>query len=185
MSHLLIPIAKLEESPQRFHLEADAEWWDRARAQLRELESPLLRAFELDVQGHRLGARLLFRGEIRGEVELSCSRCLESFPFAVREPLQLLLEPAPPHVVPEGGIELDPDDSEVGRYGGDELDFDALVVEILTLVWPMQPHCREDCRGLCPGCGTNRNREACRCEQKRSGRPFEALREMIERSKKG
>ncbi len=185
MSHLVIPIVKLSESPRRFHLEADSEWWDRARVHLRELESPLLRAFELDLQGHRLGARLLFQGEIRGEVELSCGRCLETFPFAVREPLQLLLEPAPPHTPPEAGIELDLEDPEVGRYAGDELDFDALVMEILAVVWPMQPHCREGCQGLCAGCGVNRNRAACRCGHAPAQRPFEALREMIERSRKG
>ena len=185
MSHLVIPIGQLGDSPRRFHLECDAEWWDRARLHLRELESPLLRAFELDVRGHRLGARLLFQGELRGQVELSCGRCLETFPFGVREPLQILLEPAPPGAVLESGIELDPEDPEVGRYAGDELDFDSLAMEMLALVWPMQPHCREDCAGLCPGCGANRNREPCRCESAPGRRPFEALRELIERSKKG
>lgn len=185
MSHLVIPIASVSDSPRAFHLEADSEWWDRARLHLRELESPLLRAFELAVDGYRIGARLLFQGEITGEVELSCSRCLEGFPFAVREPLRLLLEPAPPRAELPNGIELDPEDPEVGRYAGDELDFDALVMEILTLVWPMQPHCREDCKGLCPGCGANLNREQCRCTDAPVRRPFEALREMIERSKKG
>jgi len=25
--------------------------------------------------------------------------------------------------------------------------------------------CREDCKGLCPGCGANLNIEPCRCEK--------------------
>ena len=35
--------------------------------------------------------------------------------------------------------------------------------EQVILDAPMQPLCREDCRGLCPQCGTNLNTDACAC----------------------
>ena len=185
MTCLSIPVAKLGDSPRRFLLECDAGWWDRAREALRELEIGLRTPFELDLSGHRLGARLLFQGELRGAVELSCGRCLEPFAFPVRERVQILLEPLPPHLPAlEGGIELDPEDLELGRWSGDELDFEGLVSEILALVWPMQPRCREDCEGLCPACGANRNREKCGCVAPGTSHPLRGLRELLERAKK-
>ena len=36
--------------------------------------------------------------------------------------------------------------------------------EQFYLALPMKPLCREDCRGLCPVCGINRNRETCSCQ---------------------
>ena len=37
--------------------------------------------------------------------------------------------------------------------------------EQLYLALPMKPLCREDCKGLCPNCGTNWNRGTCDCKQ--------------------
>ena len=33
----------------------------------------------------------------------------------------------------------------------------------MLLAVPLKALCREDCKGLCPGCGRNRNRESCDC----------------------
>lgn len=184
MTCLAIPIASLGDSPRRFLLDCDAGWWDRAREALRELEVGLREPFQLDLSGYRLGARLLFSGELRGGVELSCSRCLEPFAFPVRERVQILLEPIAAHLSPPpGGIELDPDDLELGRYAGDELDFEGLVSEILALVWPMQPRCREECSGLCPGCGVNKNRDACSCIAPDASHPLRGLGDLLERKR--
>jgi uncharacterized protein len=35
--------------------------------------------------------------------------------------------------------------------------------EQFYLALPMKPLCRDECRGLCPSCGTNRNTGACTC----------------------
>ena len=81
--------------------------------------------------------------------------------------------------MPKGGIELDSDDLEVARYAGDTLDLEPLVREILALVWPVQPHCSEDCRGLCATCGCNLNRESCSCTAEPSVRPFAGLARLL------
>ena len=48
-------------------------------------------------------------------------------------------------------------------FEGDVIDFRDAVQEQVIMAIPMQPLCREDCRGLCPGCGANLNLEKCRC----------------------
>jgi uncharacterized protein len=141
----------------------------------------------LDLEGYRLGQRLLFRGAVGGVVEIPCARCVEPYAHAFEDALQLLLEPLPApdsaENVPEGGIELDPDDLEVGRYFGDELDFGVVLREILHFNWPMQPRCAEGCQGLCPLCGANRNTDPCECEGEGKPRPFAELGKLLTQSK--
>lgn len=183
MGSLLIHAASVVETPRRFTLECDPDCWDRTRAALRELEVELRRPFQVELQGHRIGARLLFRGELRGAVEFDCSSCLDPFVQEWNESVHLLLEPAPAAaLVPEGGVALDPDDIELGRYAGEELDLEPLVMEILALTWPIQPRCAEGCKGLCAVCGVNRNRESCRCGEPGTSRPFAGLRELLKRA---
>ena len=183
MGTLLIHAASVVETPRRFSLEGDRDWWDQARVALRELEVELRRPFRLELDGHRIGARLLLQGELSGAVEFDCSSCLDPFVKDFREQIHLLMEPAPAgEVLPEGGVALDAEDIELARYGGEELDLGPLIVEVLALVWPIQPRCAEDCRGLCAVCGVNRNRESCRCAEQSASHPFAGLRELLERS---
>ena len=186
MGGLSIQLRSVKETPSRFVQACDPDWWDRTREALCELEAELHRGFELDLSGYRMGARLLFRGEFSGAVELLCGRCLDPYVCEFREPVQLLLEPAvASSELAEGQIALDPDDPEVGRYAGEELDFEPVLLDVLALAWPMQPRCGEECLGLCPVCGANRNREACGCQSRDASHPFASLGRLLERPERG
>jgi uncharacterized protein len=45
----------------------------------------------------------------------------------------------------------------------DAIDLGPLVRDAIVLELPMAPLCREDCRGLCPQCGADRNEGDCSC----------------------
>jgi uncharacterized protein len=45
----------------------------------------------------------------------------------------------------------------------DTIDLGPLVRDAIVLELPMAPLCREDCRGLCPHCGADRNESDCAC----------------------
>jgi uncharacterized protein len=45
----------------------------------------------------------------------------------------------------------------------DTIDLGPLVRDAIVLELPMAPLCREDCRGLCPQCGADRNESDCSC----------------------
>jgi uncharacterized protein len=61
---------------------------------------------------------------------------------------------------PAGGTERD---EEAYPLTGDELDLAPLARDAVLLGLPLAPLCREDCAGLCPTCGANRNTEPCGC----------------------
>ena len=48
----------------------------------------------------------------------------------------------------------------------EELDITADVRDELLIELPMNPLCSEECKGLCPTCGTNRNKENCQCTRR-------------------
>jgi uncharacterized protein len=43
---------------------------------------------------------------------------------------------------------------------------------------PLNPLCREDCKGLCPQCGTNLNTETCDCAQEWEDPRLAALKQF-------
>jgi uncharacterized protein len=61
------------------------------------------------------------------------------------------------------------------------LDLAHMLREQFYLAMPMRPLCREDCRGLCPQCGTNLNVDSCGCTRERHDPRFDGLRTLIEK----
>lgn len=64
----------------------------------------------------------------------------------------------------------DPDDDEAYEIVDDELDLGPMVRDAIVLELPLAPLCREDCQGLCPHCGADRNHESCECVAPRDPR---------------
>jgi uncharacterized protein len=52
----------------------------------------------------------------------------------------------------------------------DTIDLGPLVRDAIVLELPMAPLCRDDCAGLCPECGANRNEGDCSCVAPRDPR---------------
>ena len=77
---------------------------------------------------------------------------------------------------------------ELGEEDSDEyllvpearLDLDELLTEDILLDMPGKFLCKEDCKGLCPHCGVNRNREECSCEREETDPRLEALKALLQ-----
>ena len=129
----------------------------------------------VNVSFYRLGSDLFFRGQFRGDVSGTCARCLESYPFSLGKEFTFVLKPR------RGAAqdaELAEEDLSLSFYEGDEVDLAPLVREAMILALPTKPLCREDCCGLCPRCGANRNAGACGCREERSDPRLEVLRTL-------
>jgi len=59
--------------------------------------------------------------------------------------------------------ERGPEDDEAYLIEDDFVDLAPLVHDAILLDLPLAPLCREDCRGLCPICGIDRNEASCDC----------------------
>ena len=98
-------------------------------------------------------------GAISARTTQPCRRCLEPVAIELDQPV---------HVIYRAGIEgVEAEAEEEHVYPlparARELDLSDAVREHVILGMPEYVMCREDCRGLCPHCGTDLNRDSCDC----------------------
>jgi uncharacterized protein len=139
---------------------------------------PSWRLDGVDLQVSPDGADVLVQGTLRATVPQTCGRCLETFRSTVDARVDVRLVPKP---ATKDNVELGMDDLDVDFYENDELDLNRVVETETTLALPMKPLCREDCRGLCPACGGNRNLVACACAERAPDPRLAALRDLASR----
>ncbi len=123
--------------------------------------------YRLTAQGSN--RRITVAGELNCRIRLLCSRCLtpvdEHFVIPFEEQFQVMKENDP---------EPDNDDDFV-PVTDEKIDLRPFLEEELVLSLPLAPLCDENCKGLCPECGTNRNEQSCACKLERIDPRLEAL----------
>lgn len=106
------------------------------------------------------GEGVLLTGMARAQAQGECSRCLDPAKFNIAGEIEgyyLFEEPDPEFEMEDDEYELISDENTVDISGPLEA---ALVFET-----PFVLLCKEDCKGLCPTCGANLNREKCTCSK--------------------
>jgi len=121
--------------------------------------APVSLAFEI----HKDKERFRLVGSVVTELELPCSRCLEPFRLPVNARFDLRYHPAS-EMSDDEEQEVEEEDLETSYYRDDQIDLNELLREQFYLALPMKPLCGDDCKGLCPQCGTNRNTGTCDCD---------------------
>jgi len=74
--------------------------------------------------------------------------------------------------------ELKEGETEIGFYEGEAITLEDVLKEQVLLATPVKSLCKEECKGLCPHCGRNRNEEECRCEAEFEDPRWAALGEI-------
>ena len=101
----------------------------------------------LNVSGvfKRVGNFVLAKVVVTCGIENHCARCLER--ISRQEVFKYDLE-----------FEVDP--------GSEYIDVGERLREELFLAYVPRALCSDDCKGICPGCGAELNREKCECKNK-------------------
>ncbi|MDZ4799152.1 MAG: DUF177 domain-containing protein [Bryobacteraceae bacterium] len=117
------------------------------------------------------------RGDVNVDLNLECGRCLEPVRFPLDEPFDLYYRPAPKGPLPHE-VAIDDGEAQIGFYDGDGIELNEILREHILLSLPMHLVCREDCAGICPQCGQNRNIGGCECKTERIDDRWAALRSL-------
>lgn len=115
----------------------------------------------IDVTGRLSGAgegRYYFTGHFEGTAVAECRRCLVDVPVTAADDVQLLFVEGSD----EDGLDDDPDVYPIEPRAR-SVDLRPAIREAWLLAVPAFALCREDCRGLCPTCGVDRNTTPCAC----------------------
>jgi len=118
------------------------------------------------------GTHAFAAGTFKGYLTVACSRCVGPVKLVLDETLRVTF--MPPGEMPaedaeapesEEGAEVSEGDLDVFPFDGEKIDLEPLFREQFVLAVPFAPLCREDCKGLCPQCGIDRNTGTCNCEK--------------------
>ena len=103
-----------------------------------------------------------------------CDRCLEHYERPYATDFKVLF-----HI---GTHDLETDEEDVILLPPETVDIDLTdrLQEVLILDVPMKMLCREDCKGICPGCGADLNHEQCQCEERPIDPRWLKLRELLD-----
>lgn len=155
---------------------------DRATAIEAPFADPSWTLEDVSLRVERDGDAVFVSGNLAARVPQVCGRCLEAFQVTVAPAVEARF--VPDSSAPGEERELGARDLDTDVYRGGLLDLGQLVETETTLALPMRPLCREDCRGLCPTCGGNRNVTACACDNAAADprwAPLQALAHRLSR----
>ena len=117
------------------------------------------------------------KGEVKTSLRSACAKCtkpfIEPFSFAFEERFEKAAD----------------EDEGIYGYRGDELDLTTMIRDNFFLNLPISSVCSEDCKGLCPICGCDRNTAQCNCapeaaeDTEKPRRPLEALGALLNEDK--
>jgi uncharacterized protein len=120
---------------------------------------------ELDIYAE--GNHVFATGTFKGDLTVACSRCVEPVKLVIDERLMVTFMPKSEmpadDVEAEEGAEVPAEDLDLFPYEDDFIDLEPLFREQFVLAVPYAPLCKEDCKGLCPQCGTDLNTGTCTC----------------------
>ena len=114
---------------------------------LTEKEFECLSQVGIAARLEKVGSTVIANVKMEGSVAMECGRCLE-----------------PIRQVIERSCNFDYEIDKRTEY----IDLGEDIRQELVMSLPPALVCKEDCKGLCRGCGVNLNKEKCKCSAKRS-----------------
>jgi len=108
------------------------------------------------------GNEVFVNGHVETRAQVECDRCLQPVEAPVNTDFALEYITGSEY---ESGraAELTEAEMSVSVFDGKAIDVDEIVKEQILLAVPTRMLCREDCKGICPECGADRNKGDCDC----------------------
>ncbi len=182
---MLITLLQLEKEPVLFHESVEPGVIDFGP----ELEQrgPMTAEGRADLVEEHHGPRQIvpdirLRATYEGSFAAPCARCLEPVVHAVKGEFDLIFRPLGVDAG-ENEHSITASETEIGYYQKDGLILEDVLREQVLLSLPAKTLCREDCKGLCPRCGRNRNSETCTCVTAPTDPRWSALSDLSSRLK--
>jgi len=140
-----------------------------------KLSSPVVSRLSIN----KVGSEIIISGRLKAAMDLQCSRCLKDFKRDLDIPVNVVYHPV--EDVEAERHALRDDEMDMGFYKGDELDLQELIKEQVLLNGEMKPLCSDQCKGICPKCGTDLNTGQCNCGTKEIDPRLEVLKNFFEK----
>lgn len=124
------------------------------------------------------GKEVFVNGHVETMAKAECDRCLQSVEIPVNADFALEYIPGSEYESTDV-VELTEDQLSVAVFDGEAIDVDEIVKEQIVLAVPTRVLCRENCKGICPECGIDRNTGDCSCSTNDIDPRWAALKKLI------
>ena len=108
-------------------------------------------------------AEVFVNGHIETRAQVECDRCLKQVELPVNADFELEYITGAEYES-NSAAELTEEVMSVSVFDGQTIDVDEIVKEQILLAVPTRMLCQEDCKGICPVCGIDKNTGDCECE---------------------
>jgi uncharacterized protein len=108
---------------------------------------------------------VVVHGDVQGTWRASCSRCLQPVGREFDLPVRELFE-------------RQPLEGETYLLDDEIVDLEPVLRDTILPELPLAPLCRDDCLGICPSCGADRNDTTCSCVHDESDPRWAVLQEL-------
>ncbi len=122
--------------------------------------------------------RVHLKGRVVAGLQIECDRCLKPVELPVDSEFKLEYV-TPEDYQAEQAVELNAQDLDLSIFDGEAIDIDELVTEELLLAVPDHVLCGENCKGICPVCGVERNSVTCECQTAEIDPRWAGLKELV------
>ncbi|HEX8922577.1 MAG TPA: DUF177 domain-containing protein [Pyrinomonadaceae bacterium] len=153
-----IELDRLEETGDSF-----AHVYEPEEIVLDEEHVRLIEPPTVEGRVRKSGREVRVTGQLSARAEVDCDRCLKTVALPVEAAFDVAYVPVEDYRASEAA-ELQEEDLSLSVFDGETIDVDELVREQLLLALPARALCGEQCKGLCPTCGADRNTNPCDCQ---------------------
>lgn len=141
------------------------------------LSEPFDGNVKVNVKMDKSHHQIVLDGTFTVHAHLNCDRCAEDFEKEITDSFRLT------YLFGEKPEE----DETLNLYyispESDKINIDADVTDFAHLAVPMKKLCDEECKGLCPKCGTNLNKGECTCASEEINPIWAPLQKLKDKSK--
>ena len=167
-----IELERLEEFGGRF-----SRAYETGELPLEDAEVRLVGPANIHGRIGRKGTEVELRGELDAKISVPCGRCLQPVEVPIHSKFAERFVPAVSWGA-ETQHELAEEDLNLAVFDGKAIELDDLVREEILLGVPGHVLCSEDCKGLCPTCGIDRNLGNCQCDTDEIDSRWQRLKEL-------
>ena len=124
------------------------------------------------------GETFFLYGKYKIDIQAACDVCLQSVTIHLDNDFDLNLFAAEDRIEPDRDIEISVYEPNIDFYEGQDIHLLQYFEDQLLLDMPISIRCQEECRGICPTCGINKNNESCQCAEESISSPFAILKDL-------
>ena len=181
MKPLILHIEQIKLKTFFREFEENAQTFPIIAEMIKNREYEFLEPLKIDVKAFKIRGLYEVEGNFQTKIRIECSRCLKKFDTALRSDFQLTYTKEVPglmDVLNAEEIELRLEEIGLLYFRGEEINLQQGIQEQVVMAFPLQSLCAEDCKGLCPKCGSDLNQKDCGCKREPSTNKFAVLKNL-------